>query len=153
VTARRSAAVLLLTVCACLGGGLSDGGPDGPVVVDDDASVGRDGAVDDDARSAADTIVCGQATCDRRQGLVCCRVAQVCAAQCDGELAYACDGAEDCGGNACCAIVGETPLGSTCSTTNMCDFGSKLCHGSGECTGGQTCCPGTWVAGYCADAC
>ncbi len=149
MTARRSAACLLV-VCACLGGGLADGGADAPD--DRDASVGRDGR-DEDAPSAATTIACGQATCDRVAGLVCCRVAQVCATQCAGELPYACDGAEDCDGNACCAIVGETPLGSSCSASTMCDFGSKLCHGSGECTGGQTCCPGIWVAGYCADAC
>lgn len=154
MTLRPAAAAIVVAglvawLGACLGGGLSDGGPD--AFVDGDAAAsGRDGP-DDDAGPPAGAIQCGSVVC--AAGVACCRVARSCAADCAGELPYTCDGAEDCGGNACCAIVGEIPLGSSCSLTPACDFGSALCHASGECAGGQTCCPGTWVAGYCADSC
>lgn len=61
-----------------------------------------------------------------------------CATACgDKASTFACDGPEDCGGNACC---GSLATGYACAATTTCGGGvSQRCHAASDCTAGAQC--------------
>lgn len=68
---------------------------------------------------------------------------------CEGGVALACDGYEDCGDEKCCASSGLV----TCGTGGGCEPGQAVvCRESTECEGGTECCASPWGggSGYCA---
>lgn len=96
------------------------------------------------------TVECGESTCTLPN--VCCRLpgSERCAAACEGEeVAFTCDGPEDCPGQDCCRDVGTGLGGAVC--VDMCE-GSFVpaCHPPDMCDDGSLCCPmGVCLGGGC----
>jgi hypothetical protein len=146
---------LVLVAPGCGGGETaSDGGLDAPSSSDPDAAgsdaAGSDApaaadapvAIDDgaapDAPRAGDGVRCIGAPADCAAGEVCCSTpvetrCQAASMPCTGP-AIACDGPEDCPGQACCG----TGPGTSCAATCPAD---RICHETSECGAGESCCP------------
>ena len=81
----------------------------------------------------ADSINCGATSCAAPE--VCCvdigTGMGACEGSCQGNAAtFACDGPEDCGGNACCGTLTD---GYACAAGEMCSSGVPRCHGEADC--------------------
>ena len=75
-------------------------------------------------------------------GEVCCGVAgepNFCAESCDRGVTFACDGPEDCDGNACCFATSGSSV--TCGDSPSCEApGQPTCEVSSECPDDMPCC-------------
>jgi hypothetical protein len=143
----------------------SDAAPGADATPGADAAPGADAVVDaaSDAAPEADAAVgveCGTMVCAPEQE--CCVTDPAgtpqyeCIASGDpcGGVSAACDGPEDCGGNACCATLMGMSVSATCDTETECTGGLTLCHTGADCpTLSPNCCalPGTG-ANVCSNA-
>jgi hypothetical protein len=96
-------------------------------------------------------VICSSSKCAVSSGKKCCTVSygeyadQYCATTCP-YTAIACDGPEDCGGNACCGFFGT---GWGCSASRSCSATAlQLCHASSDCSSDAPyCCANTGLPG------
>lgn len=93
---------------------------------------------------AAGVVACGSQTCDLRAGQECCNDyahAPFCSMQCGGSIGdeLRCDGAEDCNGARCCAMLRDTGTRNECRSS--CATGEiTVCRRHDECRSDERCC-------------
>jgi hypothetical protein len=151
---RRSVVVLCLLVALGCGNDDDPGDSDGGT---GSGSTAADPTGDTSGMSGGSAGVIDCSDTDRGQALscsngqMCCAVVDAgnfCAADCGDEVAFECDGAEDCAGNACCTGIPGPGAGTACSDASTCDPGGQpVCTTSETCPDEVPCCLAATING------